>query len=439
MGDPLTVLPETIRLARHTVRIIHQNILLFAFGLNAIAVVFAGLRVLGPVAAAIFHQIGSLLVLLNAIRILGFERWQTLGFVRSLVPVVSACRNCRPSMILDGLWRNRRTVLRAAVGLGALFYLTSGITIIGPDQVGLLRRFGRYQGPLLRPGLHVRMPAPIESVIAVEPDRSRVARVGLTAPISKASKPVAWGASHGERRDDSALFFTGDENMVELAGVVEYHYDEARLPDLMFKVADVDLATAAAAEGVFRQETGRTALEAILVAARRGFEVELARRLQERLDDSGLAVIVDRLRIVDAHPPREVVPAYRDVSTAVSDAERSLNQARAAAAQRRSSAQAEAEAIRDAAKTRAAQLVAGRLGEKGAFLAKAAAHGSQPALTECRLLWNTMATTLAGRPKLILDQRVAGRRHLWLADPERLNPLLNPLPDRALPPPELGD
>jgi len=438
MGDPLTVLPETIRLARHTVRIIHQNILLFAFGLNAIAVVFAGLRVLGPVAAAIFHQIGSLLVLLNAIRILGFERWQTLGFVRSLVPVVSACRNCRPSMILDGLWRNRRTVLRAAVGLGALFYLTSGITIIGPDQVGLLRRFGRYQGPLLRPGLHVRMPAPIESVIAVEPDRSRVARVGLTAPISKASKPVAWGASHGERRDDSALFFTGDENMVELAGVVEYHYDEARLPDLMFKVADVDLATAAAAEGVFRQETGRTALEAILVAARRGFEVELARRLQERLDDSGLAVIVDRLRIVDAHPPREVVPAYRDVSTAVSDAERSLNQARAAA-QRRSSAQAEAEAIRDAAKTRAAQLVAGRLGEKGAFLAKAAAHGSQPALTEFRLLWNTMATTLAGRPKLILDQRVAGRRHLWLADPERLNPLLNPLPDRALPPPELGD
>jgi hypothetical protein len=50
-----------------------------------------------------------------------------------------------------------------------------------------------------------------------------------------------------------------------------------------------------------------------------------------------------------------------------------------------------------------------------------------------------MATTLAGRPKLILDQRVAGRRHLWLADPEHLNPLLNPLPDRALPPPELGD
>ena len=79
MGDPLAALPESIRLARQTVRVIRQNILIFAFGLNSIAVVLAGLRLLGPVAAAIVHQIGSLLVLLNAIRILGFERWRTFG------------------------------------------------------------------------------------------------------------------------------------------------------------------------------------------------------------------------------------------------------------------------------------------------------------------------------------------------------------------------
>ena len=98
MGDPLAALPETIRLARQTVRVIRQNILIFAFGLNAVAVVLAGLRVLGPVAAAILHQIGSLLVLLNAIRLLGFERWHTYGFVRagerslSALPAVPARR-----------------------------------------------------------------------------------------------------------------------------------------------------------------------------------------------------------------------------------------------------------------------------------------------------------------------------------------------------------
>src|SRR5262249_51605897 len=65
MGEPLAPLPETIRLARETMRIIRQNIIVFAFGLNGLAIVLAAFRVLGPVAAAITHQIGSLLVLLN--------------------------------------------------------------------------------------------------------------------------------------------------------------------------------------------------------------------------------------------------------------------------------------------------------------------------------------------------------------------------------------
>ena len=43
-----------------------------------------------------------------------------------------------------------------------------------------------------------------------------------------------------------------------------------------------------------------------------------------------------------------------------------------------------------------------------------------PDLTEFRLLWDILAAAFAGRPKLILDRRAGGRRHVWLADPERL-------------------
>ena len=173
------------------------------------------------------------------------------------------------------------------------------------------------------------------------------------------------------RRDDSALFFTGDENLVELAGVVEYHVGEdAPAGPALRCDRRRPVRERRAAEGVFREETGRAPLEAILVAARGDSKRDLAARLQERLRAAGLGVIVDRVRVVDAHPPREVVPAYRDVSAAVSDAERSLNQARADASRRRWAAQAEAEAIRDAARTRVARLVARARGEKEAFLAR---------------------------------------------------------------------
>ena len=430
LGDPLPALPETIRLARQTVRIIRQNILVFAFAFNAMAVALAGLRVMGPVAAAIVHQIGSLLVLLNAIRLLGFERWHTYRLVRAGEQVIATCRRCRPSAVLDRAWRRRSWIFRAAIVAVAVVYLGSGVTVIEPGQVGLLRRFGRFQPPLLAPGVNIRWPAPVESVLVIEPDRSRLARIGLPAQAVAAEKPVGWNATHGVKRDESALFFTGDENLVELAGVVEYRFTEAKLSELLFSVADVENTVARAAEGAFREVVGQTPLEAILVSGRSEFEGLVAWVLQQRLQSSGLDVRIERVRVVDAHPPREVVPAYRDVSSAVSDAQRSLNQAHAEAAQRHWSAIAEAEAIRDAAKTRADGLINRAVGERAAFLAKAASHATAPGLTEFRLLWDTLATSLRGRPKLILDRRAAGRRHLWLADPAQLSPALG----RALAP-----
>ena len=420
MGEPLEPLPETIRLARQTMRIIRQNILIFAFGLNGLAIVLAAFRVLGPVAAAITHQIGSLLVLLNAIRLLGFERWGQFGPVRTAGRVLETCRRCRPSDLSTWTWTHRRALLRAGALAAVLAYLGSGITVVGPDQVGVLRRWGRYQGPLLEPGLHVRLPVPVETVTKIEPELVRVARIGPAGPSPTARGPIAWNATHGTRRDEAALFFTGDENLVELAGVVEYRYTAAAAATLLFSASAVEPTVAAASEGVFRESVGRTPLEALLVADRHGFEADVSRRLQARLDAAGLKVRLDRVRVVDAHPPREVVPAYRDAAAAVSDAERYRNEAEAYAAEQHWSALADAQGRRDSAATRAAQLKARAQGEQHAFLARLSAHTARPEMTEFRLLWDTLASAYADRPKLILDPRAGGHRHVWLADPERI-------------------
>src|SRR5439155_16526474 len=110
----------------------------------------------------------------------------------------------------------------------------------------------------------------------------RVARVGLAASPSAAPGTVAWNATHGVRRDEAALFFTGDETLVELAGVVEYRFTRAAVPDLVFGVAEVDTGVHHAAEGAFREAVGRTPLETILVGGRRPFEEEIRARLQAR-------------------------------------------------------------------------------------------------------------------------------------------------------------
>ena len=48
---------------------------------------------------------------------------------------------------------------------------------------------------------------------------------------------------------------------------------------------------------------------------------------------------------------------------------------------------------------------------------------AQAALTEFRLFWDSLSRALAGRDKIIIDaEKVPGRRHLLLLEPDQLRP-----------------
>jgi Cu+-exporting ATPase len=415
LGDPLAPLPEAVRMARRTVANLRQNILIFAFGLNAVAVVLAGLRVLGPVGAAIVHQVGSLLVILNALRLLGDDAGRSLP--RRLV---QASRSFSPTRGFDWIIDHARPLALAAIALGAAVYGMSGFTAVGPDQVALVRRWGAFRPPLLEPGLHARWPYPIEQVTAIEPDRVRVVRVGLAASSSSASsaETIAWGASHGQDRAEGALFLTGDENLVELAAIVEYAVPREAVEAVVLGAASPDVAVRAAADASVRAGVGRVTLETVLVADRAGFEALVRDDLRDRLARARLPVRVDRVWVVDAHPPREVVPAYRDVASAVSDAERMKNEALGYASEQEWGGRGEAQAQRDTGTSEAFQRTTRAAADHDAFLVRQSAHAGNPGLGTLRLTLDALAEGLADRPKVLLDPRAAGRRMLWLSNPD---------------------
>ena len=158
-ADGLKHLPFLLRLSRETVRVIRQNILIFAFGVNAVGVVLtAWLWPLlapsawwyeqSPLAAVIYHQIGSLAVLLNAMRLLAFERrggpaWA--GWRDRLAGVNRWLeRWFDVEEWLHGLLHHWRPVGLAVCLAAAAAYGLSGVTAVGPDE--------RAAGAPLRPG-----------------------------------------------------------------------------------------------------------------------------------------------------------------------------------------------------------------------------------------------------------------------------------------------
>ena len=70
MNDRLERLPLLVEVSRATIRIIWQNIWIFAFAVNAASVAAAAAGFIGPAAAAAVHQVSALLVVLNSLRLL---------------------------------------------------------------------------------------------------------------------------------------------------------------------------------------------------------------------------------------------------------------------------------------------------------------------------------------------------------------------------------
>src|SRR5262249_37585989 len=121
MGDPLAPLPDLVRLSRQMLRIIQQGIYVFAFGVNGLGVLLCAWGVLNPVGGALFHEVASLAVMLNALRLLWHGRWDRTPPGRAAARAEEAAEwladRLSPARLVEQLLARRRVVARLAGAL----------------------------------------------------------------------------------------------------------------------------------------------------------------------------------------------------------------------------------------------------------------------------------------------------------------------------------
>src|SRR5262249_11219384 len=258
------------RLSRETVRIIRQNIVLFAFGVNAAGIVLtAWLWPLlapagwwyeqGPLAAVLYHQLGSLLGLLNSMRLLWFDRpaGPRLAAWRGRFLAVNDWmeRHLDADEWLHALGHHGGKVLAGAAALAVAAYALTGLTQVNADEVGVVRRFGRVVEGDLRPGLYWRWPWPVEQVTKVQPGRLRTLEVGFRTNVEGGGQDSgSWESLHGDaitRYPDESVMITGDGQLVELLAAV--HYRVADAGAYLFEVSEPEAVLRLAAEAALRE------------------------------------------------------------------------------------------------------------------------------------------------------------------------------------------
>ncbi len=488
-ADGLKQLPFLLRLSRETVRVIRQNILWFAFGVNAVGVVAtAWLWPLlaptkwwyeqSPLAAVIYHQIGSLAVLLNAMRLLAFERTGGAAAARWRDRLGRVNRWLEKWFDVEAglhwMLHHWRPIFAAGCLLAVGGYALSGLTTVGPDERAVVRRFGRALPDDLGPGLHWTWPWPVDTVTRVQPDRIYTVEVGFRSTRPVAGKPSvrSWSSAHGDDGvrpvPEESVMITGDGNLVEMQATVRYTIGDPHV--FLFEAADPPAVVRDAAESVLRDMVAGRTFGDLLTRDREAFHTEALQRLRERCaayGPHGLGVDLEGLSLADLHPPQEVVESYHEVTTAMEKRDELINQAQRDALSNERQQEAKslettrkaeaakldkvrrAEAMRDAvtARVRAetsypgirnAALFSGAVAEawndgrpdKSEKLREATRHyqerrdeavARQEALTDFRLYWEALATALSDREKVVIDaEDVPGRRHLWLTPADAL-------------------
>ncbi len=410
--ERVPVLFEVSRRAMHTAWL---NIVLFAGAVNLVAVLLCATGKLGPIGAAFTHQISSFCVMMNSLRLLRVE---------SDSPARWRARLLRFPAVLDWVRSHRARLVKPALACAAGLVILGGFYTVQPDEIGVIERFGKKVVPFSYPGLHYKLPWPMERLTRIQAHKVRVVEIGFrsgadTASAGSPAEPAAyeWNVQHRggrfQSRPDEALVLTGDQNMIELNASIHYRVDR---PDaFLFRQLDGDQTVRETAESVVHSLAGSTRMDDLLTTGRHAFEANAMARLQGRLDryDAGIRVL--QVRLEDVHPSREVVDAFRDVSAAFEEKNRAINEAEAYRNEQVALARGNGRAQVQNAGAYSLGRVNRAAGDAGRFVQQEQAFRTAPGPTETRLYLESMEQVLPGKKKLILDSG-KGRRHLLLLE-----------------------
>ena len=185
-----------------------------------------------------------------------------------------------------GWWRIYGPVAGALL---VAIYLLSGFYTIAPGEKAVVRRFGvvvEESGP----GLHYRLPAPIERVDVVAVDQVR----RMVMPQMQ--------------------MLSGDENLVSVRASL--HFVVSDPAAFVLAVANPEDLVFQAGTAALRQAVASEAVDALLTVDKAAIEKRTADAMQVALDRNRSGLRIVGVQLLESVPPPEVAEAFRDVASA---------------------------------------------------------------------------------------------------------------------------
>ncbi len=195
-----------------------------------------------------------------------------------------------------------------------ILWLLTGIYSVGPDEVGVVRTFGKVTR-VAQPGLHYHLPFPMEEV-----DTPKVTEVKRTEIGFRHI-----GKQQFRKVESESLMLTGDENIVDAEMIVQYKIKDAE--KYLFNFIGPELTMREASESALRTVIGQHSIDEALTTGKFQIQEETKELIQQIVDKYETGILIVAVQLQSVSPPREVAPSFKDVASAKEDKNRKINQA----------------------------------------------------------------------------------------------------------------
>jgi membrane protease subunit HflK len=293
--------------------------------------------------------------------------------------------------VLDAAWQRMHWWIVAM----AVLYAASGTTVVKPDEVAVILRWGKLVGdtPALQehgPGLLFAFPRPFDRVVRVPV--KRVSEVSIrTLSASLAEDADSYANTLDPVTQGYAL--TGDQNIVRADVIARYRIRDA--VEWAFYGPPADDVLRAVVSAALVRSLGEMGVDRVLADGRKALVATATRRAQEGLDRSHAGLELTSLELTQLAPPVALAGEFEAVQSAYIAAETKRKDAQAFRELTIPAALAESESVTQAARGAADHDLATASGEVAAFLNLDREYRANPAVVRERLYRDAVEKALS--------------------------------------------
>ncbi len=199
-----------------------------------------------------------------------------------------------------------------------LFFAGTSFYTIDQDEVGVIRRFGKYSNTT-QPGLHWKLPFNIDKL-----DKVKVKRVFKEEFGFRTTSPGTRTEYSNNNYSEESLMLTGDLNVLDVSWIVQFKIKDP--VQLLFNLSTPRETIRDLSQAAMRQVIGDYSVSEALTTHKNEINLEVRENLQKTLDYYKSGIQIEKLELQEVLPPTPVQASFNEVNEAEQEREKVINQ-----------------------------------------------------------------------------------------------------------------